>query len=192
MKRLILIVALAMLIPSQSLAKESPESMLIALPAQIKTFIREEPISYEDKRLGASIGYNSLGLTAITVYLYDQGIQNIEDGIDSAIIRQSKEMAMNDIKEVEKMGIYRNVAIIADGKAEFNLAGLGTLKALFASYSCDVVDQSGGASYRVTSYLYVVGLKGYICKIRVTGPPDADGAEIKEVLETIFSNLKRR
>lgn len=190
MKRLILMVALSMLIPSQSLAKESPESMLIALPAQIKTFTREAPVSYDDKRLGASIGYNSPTLTAITVYIYDQGIQNVEDGIDAEVIRQSKEMAMNDIKEVEKMGIYRNLKIIADDKTEFSLAGLGTLKTLSASYSCDMFDQYSGTSYRVISYLYLVGLKGYICKIRVTGPPEADEAEIREVLGTIFSRLK--
>ncbi|MDP3803991.1 MAG: hypothetical protein Q8Q87_00400 [Candidatus Omnitrophota bacterium] len=191
MKKLILAVALMMLIPSQSLAKESPESMFMSLPVQIKTFVAGAPVSYPDKRLGASIGYNSPTLTAITVYLYDQGIENVEDGIDSDVIRQSKEMAMNDIREVERMGIYRNVEIIADDKAEFDIGGTDPLKMLFASYSCDMVDQDSGGSYHVISDLYVAGMKGYICKVRITRSPDANEAEIKEVLTAIFSKISK-
>ncbi|GEM_PF-3474071 len=174
--------------------KQLPEDILKTLPKKIETFDAEMPNTFGDKRLGASIGYNDKEDTAITAFLYDYGYADIEDGIFSEIINTSKESAIEDVKEYEKRGYYGNVKIISDGRKEFILNGKNTIDTLWTSYSYEIIDPRVKGFASVISDLYIVGLRGYICKIRVTRSEiagDRKKQEIDEVLRTILSALKK-
>lgn len=193
MRRLLLLVIFVLAANTQVFAKEPPEVILQSLPMQIKTFTAEKPVSYEDKRLGASIGYtDSIDHIAITVYLYDLGSGYVADGINSQIIT-AKNMAVAEIKKVESMGYYTNVKNIADGQTYFQLDAGNSLKLLKISFSYDFHYENKKPEL-VASDLYLVGLKGYICKIRVTRPAimkkEAE-KRTQETLETLVSIFKK-
>lgn len=189
MKKTILALLLVILFSTPALAKNTPEEILVLLPLQIESFIAQpEPITYSDKRLGASLGYNAPDQTVITVYLYDQGIQDIKDGIDSEIIQTSRETSMEEMKVNERMGYWRNVKKITDEEIEFNI-GKKDLKVLYVSYSCDANDGYSEKGIPLISDLYVTGLKNYICKIRITRLADSDEAKSQNVIEAILAEI---
>lgn len=189
MRKIILSLAFLIIFTAQALAKESPENILILLPSKIKSFLAETPKTYPDKRLGASLGYNAPDHTAITIYLYDQGIQDIKDGIDSEIIHTSKEMAMKDIMVYKQIGHWRNVNKIIDREVEFNVGKEKKLKVFYVSYSCDAIADYSGNYVPVISDLYVTGIMSYICKIRVTRSVDTSEITIQEVITTVLSDI---
>jgi len=195
MKRLLLMLILVTSIATPVNAKESPEVILRSLPAQIKTFIAEDPLSYDDKRLGASIGYNDPGGIAMTVYLYDLGGGDVEDGVGSEMIKTSKEQAIEDIRQSESMGYYSGVKIISDNQTIFDLGEGKSLKVLFISLSYILNNPLISNQQQVASDLYLVGLKGYICKIRVSRPAVKEREQegrIQEALATLLSVLHKR
>ncbi len=112
---------------TQILAKEPPETILKSLPAKIGTFVAENPVSYENKELGASIGYNDSEGTALTLYLYDLGVEKIEEGITSPVVNMAREMAMKDLQTVAGQGYYRNIKLLSDGSFKITSANSGVI-----------------------------------------------------------------
>jgi hypothetical protein len=194
MKRTLLIAIFIAAISVNAFAKDHPESILRSLPASIKTYIAGERISYQDKRLGASIGYNSSSGISVTIYLYDLGATGIKDGIDSAIIIDSKNMAVADIREAESSGFYRNVIILSDKQKSLELKDGTKIALLHMSFTYLLNNPYTGDVSTVVSDLYLTALKGYVCKVRVSRPAGLakeDEGGITEMLRELFSYLKK-
>jgi hypothetical protein len=193
MKKMILAVMLIAAFAADAIAKDPPQTILRSLPIQYKVFTAEEPFLYDDKRLGASIGYNDGAGIAITVYLYDQGLGDIEEGAGSAIIRAAKNGAIDDIRQAEKMGYYHDVKIVSDKQTDFNLGDGRSLRMLSVSLTYNFTNELSGIKQQLVSSVYMAGLQGYICKIRVSRPADLDKDRqdsIQDILELLLSALK--
>jgi hypothetical protein len=189
MKKVLLIAIFIVAISVNGFAKESPEDILRSLPPQIKSYNATDIVSYEDKRLGASLGYNSPAGIALNLYLYDLGVEDIKEGTDAEVISASKSMAVAEI-----MGFYSNVKIISDTEKTWKLNGRSEVKLLFLSLTYIMTNPYTGGSSSVVSDLYVTGLRGLICKVRISRPAglgreDEDG--ITEMLRVMFSYLKK-
>ncbi len=193
MKKMLLAAVLLAVAAANTFAKDRPEAVLRSLPAQYKAFNAEEPFLYQDKRLGASIGYNDEAGIAITVYLYDLGRGDIEDGTGSAVVREAKEAAVADIRQAEKMGYYRNVKVVSDADATFGLINGQSLRMLSAQLTYEFTDELSGITQQVASAVYLTGMQGYICKIRVSRPAvlDKDREDgIQDILVALLTALK--
>lgn len=189
MKKIILGLLGVILFSALAVAKDLPEDILVLLPSRIENFIAETPRTYQDKRLGASLGYNTSDHITVTIYIYDQGVQNIEDGVGSEIIKISKESAMEEIIAYERMGYWRNVNKVADKETEFDIGEGKKLKVLYVSYSCDAIDGYSENYIPTISDLYITGVKDYICKMRISRPVGRDEAEIQNVIETVLAEI---
>lgn len=174
-------------------AKEPPENILNLLPQAVGSFLAGPMRVYESKELGVSLGYNDpAGGIAITVYLYDAGVQDVPEGI-SQVILTAKEKALEEVKEAQALGLYSNVRIITDNEAGFDLADNRSLKALSASFFYELNNPYTGGSEPVYSDMYLVGLKGYICKIRASRPQVAKETDekIQAAVRELFSILTK-
>lgn len=194
MKKILLIAVFIAFTFVNALAKESPEAILRSLPAQIRSYSATDIVSYEDRKFGSSLNYSNPAGVAVTVYLYDLGVEDIADGPDTEVIALSKSMAIADILEQEKMGLYSNVVIIFDGEKSLNLKGGKAIKLVSVVLSYQLNNPYTGERSSVASDLYLTGLRGFICKVRISRPSglgktDEDG--IAEMLNGLFSVLKR-
>jgi hypothetical protein len=193
MKKFILTVMFMAALAATAFAKDPPETILQSLPTQFKSFTAEEPFLYNDKRLGASIGYNDQAGTAITVYLYDLGAGDIETGAGSQIVKMAKEGAIADIKQAEQMGYYSNFNIVSDKQMDFDIGEGKSLQILFVSCTYEFTNELTGIKQQVASSIYLTGLKGYICKIRVSRPADMDKDReegIRDILRILLLDLQ--
>jgi hypothetical protein len=178
----------------QGASKKPAQEILRILPLKIGDFIAEGSITvYDEEGMGASLGYNSETTfgSELTVYIYDLGEKRIADGADSEVILKAKESALGEMKSLEtEYMMYRNLKILSDEKINLSLDKNRTLKAVYMSFSFELLDPLGGASLGGrSSYTYITGLKGYICKIRATVPTADKEKEIQEAVKTIFSSL---
>lgn len=195
MKKLLLIAVFVAFTFVNALAKESPETILRSLPSQISSYSATDIVPYEDRKLGASLSYSNPAGVAVTVYLYDLGVEDIADGPDTEIIAVSKRMAIADIREQEKLGLYSNVVIIFDGEKNLHLKGDKAIKLVSVVLSYQLNNPyTGEQSLSFASDLYLTGLRGFICKVRISRPSglgktDEDG--IAEMLNDLLSALKR-
>jgi len=192
MKKMILAVILMAAFAANAVAKDPPQTILRSLPTQYKVFSAEEPFLYQEKRLGASIGYNDGAGVAITVYLYDQDLGDIGDGIGSPVIKAAKDGAIADIRQAETRGYYHDVKIVSDARTDFNLGDRRSLRMLSVSLTYNFTDELSGVKQQVVSSIYVTGLQRYICKIRVSRPADIDKDRqdgIQDLLELLLSAL---
>ena len=192
-KKLLLAAILLAVAAANAYAKDKPEALLRSLPTQYKAFTAEEPFIYQDKRLGASIGYNDGAGIAITVYLYDLGQGDIEDGSESRIVKTAKEAAIEDIRQAEKSGYYRSVKVVSDTETTFNLSNGQSLRMVSAQLTYEFTDELSGITQQVSSAVYLTGMQGYICKIRVSRPAvlDKDRKDgIQDILITLLTALK--
>ena len=176
---------------SSAYAKTAQE-ILSTLPLQIGDFAVESSIiAYEDEAMGASLGYHSLSSfgSDLTVYIYNLGEQGIKDGVGSEAIRKAKDSALEEMKSLENT-LYRNVKILSETQTNFSLNNSKTLKVISVSFSLESISPLDGASLgNRFSYLYITGLKGYICKIRATIPSLDKEKEIQKAVKTILSSL---
>ena len=189
-----IVVFLMPLLPGTGIAsagdREAPEQILKTLPSSIGAFIAEAPYVYEKPEWGVSIGYNDYSSRiALTLYLYDNGQGVIEDGIASKAVLEEKKSVIQEIKEVTT---WRNVSIIKDGQQEFNLDNGKKVPVLFTQFSLEDASSPPGSHEILRSDLYLIGAKGYYCKIRITRlastPADAE-ERIKEIEAALLSKL---
>jgi len=192
-KKLLLAAVLLAVAAANAFAKDKPEALLRSLPTQYKAFTAEEPFIYRDESLGASIGYNDGAGIAITVYLYDMGQGDIEDGTESRIVRTAKEAAIAEIRQAEKRGYYRSVKVVSDTETTFNLSNGQSLQMLSVQLTYEFTDELSGITQQVVSAVYLTGMQGYICKIRASRPAvlDKDREDgIRDILITLLTVLK--
>jgi len=187
--RAICLVALLVAAVCPAMAKDTPEQVLKSLPAGIKTFAAEDPHVYEEPGWGASIGYNDLSGVAVTVYLYDLGLNDIGDGIASQVLLDEKKEVIGGI---ENSGYWSDVLVTADDQQAIRLDNGKKVDVLFTQFSLNGTDPATGSPLALRSDLYLTGLNGFICKIRITRPastPEAKEKEIASVVKELLSRL---
>jgi hypothetical protein len=170
------LVLLALLLPITLSAKDAPDAILKSLPSEIAGCERGELKDYGDARLGQSVVYQVPGLV-VTVYIYDQGRPHIADGIGDSNVTKAFEMAKGDIDVATQQGYYSDVKPTNDGKAIHD----GGVETLCARYRLTRM-QGSDAGQRFFSEIHVLGARGYIIKLRVTGRIE-DEAKFGKVLE---------
>jgi len=168
-------------------AKEAPEQLLESLPPTVEAFVARTPYLYDDPRAGASRGYNDPSGIAITLYLYDLGLGDIEDGITAKVLLEDKENVIDEIRNS-----WRNVSVVTDGIRDVDLGKGRKVPVLFTQFSFQAPDEGPGSADPLRSELYLLGMKGYICKIRITrfaSTPEKKEQEIDKVVSTLLSRL---
>ena len=169
--------------------KRTPENILVALPTEINKFSAAEPQVYEDISQGASISYCSEDMTLLQVFLYDEGIVEIEDGISSDVVIQAREASAQDMIEQGSTGFFRDLTLAIDKILEFDFAGEKLLRTFYISFSGEAMDPESGLSWPIISDLYIAGILNYICKIRITRNADSDETELLETVGAILADL---
>lgn len=179
------------LIISEAVAKDTPEAILSKLPPQIGEFIAEPVNKYDEPEWGASIGYNSLNGTAVTVYIYDMGVAEIADGLSSDIVRQAKHDSMEEIKETVKSGTYANYELNEEKQIQLDIAGGKKLPAFFWSMYYELVMPEYNINLPTYSSAYVTALKNHVLKIRVSRPAldEVNEANIDSLISSLISKI---
>lgn len=184
MKSLLFSLFLALVLPFQGMAKESPETILKALPETLGHCARGEASDYGDPRLGWSIAYNDKKGVVITVYVYDQGVSEIADGIGDRIITDSFAAARQEIHTAMRKGMYSDVQPRDDGKATIE-----GMEILFARYFL-VFAKGQVAGLKAVSALYMFGARNQIIKIRATAPASDEAHAAKVLMEFVPELVK--
>lgn len=175
---------LALLLPFQAAAKDSPEVFLKQLPEKLGDCQRGELRDYGDARLGWSVAYDDHKGVVITVYAYDQGVARIADGIGDRIITDSFAAARRDIHAAMTKGMYSDVQPTDDGKA--TIEGMDIL---FARYHLTFA-KGEAAGQKAVSALYIFGAHDQIIKIRATAPADDETRASKVLAEFLPALVK--
>ncbi|HEY8503502.1 MAG TPA: hypothetical protein VIL46_02895 [Gemmataceae bacterium] len=171
---------------------ESPEAVLKTLPAKIGAFKGGPPHVYDDPRLGASRRYADSAGAVLSIYLYDLGVQGIQDGSEDETVKKAYAQAKQDVRTYERLGHYRNLKVLEENPREIPLKGERSLKVLSVTYSFDFVDRETKKAEPVVSQLLVTGLRGQVLKLRVTRPADRGkdrAEEIEKAVRTLIRSL---
>jgi len=188
LSKVLLTVALSVLFIFPVIAKEPPEKILQSLPTIVESFIAENVHVYENPAAGASLGYNDLSNTTITFYLYDGGISNVEDGIASKEISEVKASVTNEIENGKN---WANVSLAFDGKKEIKLDSGKQIPVLFTQFLLQDSRRTKKTDPFFRSDLYLVGAKGYICKMRITRKSDLPPAKEQEIEKFVAKSYSK-
>ena len=192
-KPVIALVMTAVSLPAH--AKETPTEILRMLPTEIGGFESGTVRTYDKPMLGASLGYDYQdddGEVCATLYVWDMGIAQIPDGIDSDQIRTAYRYAKIDIDYYERKGYYSDVVLLEEGIHETGTTGNAAALSLRAKYryTRNISDDSGCGN-DVTSYIYLFGARDHFIKVRATVSVQQAGAEgrIEKFVDDIAGRL---
>ncbi|REJ78183.1 MAG: hypothetical protein DWQ47_17755 [Acidobacteria bacterium] len=138
-------------------ANDPVEDILGALP-KVEGWQQGETRSYGDARLGMSVGFNSEKGGTFTVFVYDKGITNIQDGPDSDLAKEEVSAAKAEIQMAIELGYYE--------KVEFHDEEIVALSENVKSRRLRMTLFANGR--KLTSEIYVYGHLGYFIKFRAT------------------------
>lgn len=128
--------------------------------------------TYPAAELGYSIAYQSEEGGTVTIYVYNGGLTKISSDLNDKVIKDEINRAKNEIIEVGKMGVYKNVKELKNDTV--TLGGTsGKTKALRSLFSFSVRGQD------VDSEIYLFSYENHFVKIRATRPKAEDNAENK-------------
>ena len=137
----------------------------IEFPNQIGSFEFRNYYKYDNEELGYSIGYGSLK-AQITLYIFDGGISEIQNGIGDRWVSLFCAQALEDVFTLERNGLYRFVVETPINELLFSKEVLE----YFISKSLHYEINQGEIGYRpVTSYIFCRGVNSKMLKIRATG-----------------------
>lgn len=140
----------------------------IIFPRFLDVFELEGPHEYDQKELGVSVTYWSMGATKIDVYVYDLGKTNITSGAKSEGVKQELKNAEAEVFEMGKRGYYVDVKKIANGSGGFKLKK-GELD--YISTTLQYAQQGRGHAEKtgaMRSYIILTSYKGCFLKVRFT------------------------
>ena len=168
----------------------SPESILKELPHTISNFIAEEEIIvYQNKELGAALGYIVPDNIKATIYIYNLGNDKIIDGINSDVLEYAYIQAKKDIAYYER---YKNVNLIDDRIITIDLGKNEFAKLLNASFLYDEIGKDNVNYYHARSELYMAAKRNNIIKLRITyitRISEYASHQIEDLLRYIFASL---
>ena len=143
----------------------------LVLPDKIGDFQFIERENYEQPELGYSLRYMVDERCKADVYVYDNGIAGLPDGIDSRAVLERFESVVGVLKEFERRGKYADVKELARGK---KTPDGSKVEFLWARHSYRQVSGEGVLflGERI-SETYLVVHRGKFHKIRITVNGDA-------------------
>ncbi len=141
----------------------------VAFPKQIGDFAAEKRKEYDKKELGYDITYRSGSGATLNLYVFDAGLKNIENGKNGKDLKVLVEQAVGDVRQVEKLGYYKNVK-------EFEV-GEGFSKTVTAEFLSKKLTyllsrDKTKPGREVVSYLFGTGYNRKMVKIRCTVSAD--------------------
>ena len=140
----------------------------LAFPAKLAGLTRSRVQTYGQQALGVSVGYSGEQLLKTDVYVYNKGIKEIPDGVDSKVVKDEIQQCVAEIKKMEQMGYYSSVAELASSIRVFGEDN-GQKKALCRSFVYQEERRTGVPSpVKRKSYLLLTGYKNHFFKIRFT------------------------
>lgn len=92
----------------------------LQLPNEIKSLRFVDRTSYDDKRLGYSLRYQNENLVKADIYVYDKGIENLQDGIDSPQAASELASVGAVLQRMQQLGKYTDVREEESGKKKFD------------------------------------------------------------------------
>ena len=140
--------------------------------------------------LGISVRYGLPGSPVrADIYLYDLKKKNLGTGTGSPEVAKTFQQSIGDIFSLEKMGNYKDVRKLSEGKTALTTA-TGSLPMLHASFS---YRQQPGPQVSYTgpqiSNLYFTAYKDYFLKIRFSYPDAPSRDEHEKALEQFLADL---
>jgi hypothetical protein len=176
--RLPILLAFALL-PLSLAAREKPETILEALPAQLAGCERTEVHTYDEPKYGASIAYRKDGFL-VTVYVYDMDEKVIGEKLDDPVLKSAFEFSIRELEEAARQGYYAGLEERDSGRAKFG-PGHEVLRARYRLTRT----KGAAAGERAFSEIHVFGAQGYIIKLRVTGALEGEAAHAKTLEQMV-------
>jgi hypothetical protein len=143
----------------------------IAFPVSLGSMTFGESNTYDTPELGISVYYGVRGAVRVDadIYVYDMGIKNIGEGIDSNLANNHFKQCQGDISLIEKRGDYRDVTKIAEKTVALKIGGK-ELPMLCAVFEYSIVPDPGqsGEPRPVVSHIFLTTYRNNFLKIRFT------------------------
>lgn len=152
-----------------------PESHLV-FPAKLGDFERGEVKTFDDPRMGISVGYRAPGLGWINVYLFTAGFQNIPDGVAGKPVRDAYAWADKDVRDMVERGTYLDFKQVLPMGSRVRMPASVEWHTAAYHYRPNV-----GKGEPVASWLLVRGIRGQIAKIRYTSPDSGRGRGLEDI-----------
>jgi hypothetical protein len=136
----------------------------LTLPSWIGSFHLESVMDYGSRQAGAGIGLDYAAPQAkASLYLYDAGLSDIADGINSERALQAFRGAIHDVQEAAADGRYRDLRMTEPILTD-RLPGTGNLP--FATIRFRYLESDGDCELQ--SLLWLTGIRGHFFKVRLT------------------------
>ncbi len=161
----------------------------VAFPEQIGDFAAAKRNEHTGKGLGYDILYRSDSGAMLNLYVFDAGLKNIEDGKSGKDLKVLFDQAVGDVRQVEKLGYYKNVK-------EFEV-GEGFSEMVMSEFLCrkltyQVSRDKIKPGREVVSYLFGTGYNHKMLKVRCTVSADRIiEKELNGFLEALLKLLEK-
>lgn len=137
----------------------------VAFPKQMGDFVAEKRNEYTGKGLGYDILYRSDSGATLNLYVFDAGLKDIKDGKSGKDLKVLFDQAVGDVRQVEKLGYYKNVK-------DFDV-GEGFSETVMSEFLCrrltyQVSRDKTKPGREVVSYLFGMGYNRKMLKVRCT------------------------
>jgi hypothetical protein len=146
----------------------------LSFPDTIGPLARGAVHDYDSPEAGRSIRYGGPGEVKADIYLYDNGLTNLHEGIDSKVVAEHFKDVEGAVARAEKTGAYRGVKLIAEGTNQIGSARRH-LPALEARFEYATAADTGSEA-RCVSHLLLTVFRGEFLKIRFTYLKEAEAA----------------
>lgn len=161
----------------------------VAFPKQIGEFVAEKRKEYTGEGLGYDILYRSDSGASLNLYVFDAGLKNIEDGKGSKDLKMLFDQAVGDVRQVEKLGYYKNVKELEVGEG-FSETAMSEFLCKKLTYQ--VFRDKTKPGREAVSYLFGTGYKRKMLKVRCTAPADRNiEKELNGFLEALLKLLEK-
>lgn len=161
----------------------------VAFPKEIGDFVAEKREEFSSKGLGYGVLYRSGNDAALHLYVFDAGLQNIENGKGSKDLKTLFDRAIGEVRQVEKLGYYKNVKEIEVGE--------GFSETVMSDFLCtkltyQVSRDKTKPGREVVSYLFGTGYKRKMVKVKCTvSAKQTIEKELNGFLEALLKLLEK-
>lgn len=95
------------------------DALGVTFPERIGALDLQYRQAYEQPGLGYALRYEDAHLFKVDVYVYDLDLPDIGDGPDSERVEQEFESLLGNMAEMERLGKYEGVELVAQGRTSF-------------------------------------------------------------------------
>lgn len=164
----------------------------VTFPEKIGILVLRGQQQYPKKELGYSLRYSDGAFIKVDVYIYDNNLFNIGDGIDSQEVAEEFDRVLSVFPAMEKMGKYKNVKELDKGVISF-LQGDRQFLWSRNQYSQLPGEETTYPDERI-SETYLTAKSGKFIKVRMTliaNKFKEKQKEMKDFMEELSEVLRR-